>query len=123
MVRRQKLRVLGEMKKLRPVLEKTIKTAVKKRLNAIGAYHFWPVQMGLGEAALDCIGCYQGVFFSIETKAPGKKITARQKFTSEKIVKAQGLVYVIDSIEAANELFNDRIESNQANTSSVRRAG
>jgi penicillin-binding protein-related factor A (putative recombinase) len=89
------------------VLERTIKTAVKKRLTEIGAYQFWFVPFGMGDTTVDCVGCYKGRFFGIETKAPGKLPTLRQKITLEKIKAAGGLVFVIDNVEAANELFRD----------------
>jgi hypothetical protein len=87
------------------MLEKTVKLAVKNRLKEIGAYAHWPVQMGMGDRCLDCHGCYKGRYFAIETKAPGKTMTLIQKTTAEEIRKAGGLVYVVDSTEAANELF------------------
>jgi hypothetical protein len=87
------------------VLERTIKTAVKKRLTEIGAYQFWFVPFGMGDTTVDCVGCYKGRFFGIETKAPGKLPTLRQKYTLEKIKAAGGLTFVIDNVEAANELF------------------
>ena|ERR1700745_2020554 len=80
----------------KPMLEREVKIAVKAQLKAIGAYHFWPVQMGLGDVTLDCLGCYEGKFFSVETKAPGKKPTAMQNHTIEKIRAAGGKVFVID---------------------------
>ena len=87
------------------MLEKIVKNAVRKRLKEIGAYQHWPVQMGLGERCLDCHGCYKSRYFAIETKAPGKKPTAIQRITADKIRAAGGLVFIIDSTEAANELF------------------
>lgn len=94
------------------MLEKTIKRAVKKRLTEIGAYQFWVVPMGLGETTLDCLGCYRGRFFGIETKAPGKLPTLRQTLTIKKMRAAGALVYVVDTTEAAHELFrSDHIPS------------
>ena len=93
------------------MLEKVIKDAVKRRLKKIGAYAHWPVQMGLGEVCLDCHGCFRGKYFGIETKAPGKKPTKLQELTIERIRAAGGLAFVIDSVEQANELFSDYIES------------
>lgn len=87
------------------MLEKVVKAAVKKRLKEIGAYAHWPVMMGLGEVCLDCHGCYKSKYFAIETKAPGHKMTALQTLTAKKIKAAGGLVFVVDSTEAANELF------------------
>jgi hypothetical protein len=90
------------------MLEKTIKLAVKKRLKEVGAYQHWPVQMGMGDPCLDCHGCYQGLYFGIETKRPGAKPTRLQWMTIERILAAGGLVYVIDSKEDARALFSDR---------------
>ena len=51
--------------------EAAVKRAVKKRLNELGAYHHWPVQLGMGEPCLDCHGCLNGFYFAIETKKTG----------------------------------------------------
>lgn len=89
------------------VLERPIKMAVKKRLKEIGAYQHWPVMIGMGEPCLDCHGCYEGLYFAIETKRPGGKPTPMQKATINNILAAGGLVFVIDSLEAACALFSD----------------
>ena len=72
--------------------EGKIKAALKKRLNELGVYAFWPVQTGYGAATLDCIGCWQGRFFAIECKAPGKQMTLRQQLVASIIHEAGGLV-------------------------------
>jgi len=89
------------------MLEKVIKAAVKKRLKELGpeCYSHWPVQMGLGAVCLDCHGSYRGQYYAIETKTPGGKPTRLQEATIEKIRVAGGIVFVIDSIEAAREIF------------------
>jgi hypothetical protein len=92
------------------VLEYRVKQAVKDRLNAIGAYHFWPVQTGLGSACIDCIGCYNGMFFGIETKGTGKTPSARQELIMAEMRAAGGKVLVIDSEEAARNLFVEIVE-------------
>jgi hypothetical protein len=92
------------------VLEYRVKQAVKDRLNAIGAYHFWPVQTGLGSACIDCIGCYNGMFFGIETKGTGKTPSARQELIMAEMRAAGGEVLVIDSEEAARNLFVEIVE-------------
>jgi len=61
----------------------------------------------MGDPTLDCVGCYQSVYFAIETKRPGGKPTPMQRVTINKILAAGGLVYVIDSLEAARALFSD----------------
>ena len=92
------------------MLEKTIKLAVKKRLKQLGVYQHWPVQMGYGEPCLDCHGCYQGSYFAIETKAPGKHPTLQQQITIDKILAAGGVALVIDNIEKANGISSDHLK-------------
>ena len=91
------------------MLEKFVKAAVKKRLNEIGAYHHWPVQMGLGAPCLDCHGCYHGRYFAVETKATGKQPSPMQLLTIAQIREAGGIVYVVDSVEQAKAIFDDRV--------------
>jgi hypothetical protein len=59
-------------------------------------YTVWPVQAGYGRATLDCLGCYRGRFFGIETKAPGKEPTPRQAIDLAAIVASGGKTFVID---------------------------
>lgn len=75
--------------------EGKVKDRVKRLLKKYGCYQFWPVQTGYGAPTLDCIGCHCGLFFGIETKAPGKHPTPRQLLTMEDMRAAQGTVFVI----------------------------
>jgi hypothetical protein len=95
------------------VLEKAVKAAVRKRLKSLGCYQHWPVQMGMGEPCLDCHGCYDGLYFAVETKAPGKRPTLRQQLTINRIRAAGGLVFIVDSVEQARDLFNDYFKSDR----------
>lgn len=61
-----------------------------------GLYYEMPVPGGYGKSGLDYMGCYKGKFFSVETKAPGKKPTDRQQQTISAITHAGGAVFVID---------------------------
>ncbi len=61
-----------------------------------------PVVSGYGQPSLDYLGCINGRFFSVETKAPGKAPTARQRQTIEKMRSAGAAVFVIDSVECAD---------------------
>lgn len=79
--------------------ESIVKNKVKKVLKEAEAYQFWPVQMGYGAATIDCIGCHEGRFFGIETKAPGKHPTARQRLTIESQQEAGAMVFVIGEAE------------------------
>ena len=82
--------------------EGKMKAAVKKALlpyRQFGElYSHWPVLNGMGEPTLDCVGCYRGHFFAIETKAPGKKPTPRQLQTIAKMEDAGAAVFVIDDV-------------------------
>jgi len=75
--------------------EGKVKLKVKAVLNAYGAYHFWPVQTGFGARTLDCLGCHNGQFFAIETKAPGQKMTEQQLAIGERIAYARGPVFEV----------------------------
>lgn len=79
--------------------EGKVKARLKRRLKeefGDGVYQFWPVQMGFGAATLDCLLAYRGRFYAIETKAPGKKMTARQEECRAVMVRAGITVFVVD---------------------------
>lgn len=84
--------------------ENKVKASVKKVLAKFGPAinGFWPVPSGLGESHLDYVGCVAagkrptGIFFAIETKAPGKKPTPRQEKRINDVRAAGGKVFVID---------------------------
>lgn len=59
-------------------------------------YYDMPVPYGYGKATLDYIGCNAGRYFAIETKAPGKTPTDRQKLTILMMERAGAKVFVID---------------------------
>ena len=95
-----------------------VKEAVKKCLKEIGAYQHWPVQRGMGKPCLDCHGCYCGLYFAIETKAPGKVPTKLQEQTIAEIRAAGGLVFVIDNVESVH-VIAESLKSYAANLGSV----
>lgn len=63
-----------------------------------------PVQHGFGKRALDYIGCCNGKFFSIETKAPDEWLTPYQRGTAREIIESGGAVFIISTIEGAAAL-------------------
>jgi hypothetical protein len=90
--------------------EGRVKTRLKAALDqAFGAVHwrFMPVQTGFGGVAHDFIICYDGLFFSIETKKDAKsEMTALQKATATHIKLAGGIVLLVfddDTIRMAVE--------------------
>ena len=63
--------------------------------NVLGYFHC-PVVNGMGEPTLDFIGCYQGRFFAVETKAGSKQMTDRQELTAFTMREAGGAVFLIN---------------------------
>lgn len=87
--------------------ESKVKAKVKRLLDKYKArYEFWPVPYGYGASTLDCLICYCGRFIAVETKAPGKKPTDRQKMIIEKIRLAGGMAFVIDGDDGLADLEN-----------------
>lgn len=77
--------------------EGKVKARVKRILESLGCYYFMPVGGGFGRAGVpDFIGCLNGCFFGIETKANGGKATALQKREMERVTAAGGCAMVID---------------------------
>lgn len=78
--------------------EGRVKRAIRKVLDQVrGLYVFMPVPSGFGKSSLDYVLCVGGVFIAIEAKAPGKKLTPRQKAIKRQIERAGGTVFVIDN--------------------------
>lgn len=75
--------------------EGRVKAKVKKILHWAEVYYHMPVQNGMGRMSLDFICCRLGVFFAIETKAEGNKLTLRQAKTAREIEQAGGRVFVV----------------------------
>lgn len=81
--------------------EGKIKKKVSAYLRSIdGLWYTMPVPGGYGMSTLDYIGCINGKFFAIETKAPGNKPTPRQQRLIDDINLAGGTAFVVD-----DELF------------------
>jgi hypothetical protein len=60
-----------------------------------GMYTYWPVPSGYGRTTVDCLGCYRGRFFIVETKADGKKPTLRQTAELHSAELAMGKAFVM----------------------------
>lgn len=88
--------------------EGRVKNKIKKYLKERGAYHYMPVQNGMGVVGIpDIVGCYNGQFFAIEVKAPGNKsgVTPNQRNQITLIEQAKGHVCVADCVEDVRILF------------------
>lgn len=76
--------------------EGKVKAAVKVTLSSYPQLYFeMPVMTGYGRTTLDFVGCYNGLFFAIETKTKGKKPTPRQLETIEQMRAAGAAVFVV----------------------------
>lgn len=77
--------------------EAKVKDRVKKQLEQMGAYYFFPQTGGYGKSGVpDIVGCYQGFFFGIECKAGKNKPTALQEKQLRDIAGAEGFAMVVD---------------------------
>lgn len=84
--------------------EGKVKDKVKKLLKKYGCYQHWPVLNGMGAPTLDCVGCINGMFFAIETKAGNKQPTARQLLTIRDMQVAGGATFVVNEVTGMDEL-------------------
>ena len=85
--------------------ENKVKAKIKACIKRFpGVYSNWPVPAGYGTPTLDCFGCYYGMFFAVEAKAPGKKPTPRQDLTINQMAEAGAAVFVIDGDEGVAKL-------------------
>ncbi len=89
--------------------EARVKDQVKKILQERGAWYYMPIQNGMGVVGIpDFIGCYQGQFFAIETKAPGKlnTLTPNQLARIKEIGDAGGVTVVATDAESVKALLD-----------------
>jgi hypothetical protein len=89
--------------------EALLKTKIKGFLLTLHhCFFFMPAAHGYGVNGIpDIVGCYKGVFFAIEVKAPGKltNVTALQRIQLNAINQAQGWAIAADSVQHVHELF------------------
>lgn len=81
--------------------EGRVKRELKKLLARYGddLYVFWPVQSRWGTRTLDVLGCHLGAFFAVETKRPGKDLTAYQDNTRNEMHAARGVVFRVSDLD------------------------
>lgn len=77
--------------------EGKVKEKVKKLLISRGVYYIMPMGQAFGRAGVpDFVCCLHGRFFSIETKANGRRPTNLQEYEMHKIRAAGGVAFVIN---------------------------
>ena len=85
--------------------EGEVKAKLKAWLDVRGAYHFWPVQTGMGARGIDCYTCFAGRFIAYECKAYGCKPTALQRKILEDTDKAGGMAFIVTTDETGEHLL------------------
>ena len=88
--------------------ESKVKAQLRKKLDALGIYHFMPPANGFGRAGIpDVIGCYNGQFVAFECKAGKGKTTALQDREIQRIQGHKGWAFVIneDNVDNIEELL------------------
>jgi hypothetical protein len=79
--------------------EKKVKDKVKKVLDKLGCYYFFPATGGFGRSGVpDIIICFKGHFVAIECKAGDNKPTALQEMNMKKIKESGGDAIVINEV-------------------------
>jgi Holliday junction resolvase len=77
--------------------EKKVKDKVKKILEMLGCYYFFPATGGFGKSGVpDIIICFKGHFVAIECKAGGNQPTALQELNLSQIKKNGGYSIVVN---------------------------
>lgn len=105
--------------------EGKVKDKVKRLLKERGAYHYMPIQNGMGVVGIpdiiacvpvvitkDMVGSTIGAFVAVETKAPGKikNTTANQKKNLRDIFAAHGVAIVADKPETVEDFLQFLLE-------------
>lgn len=92
--------------------EDGVKKIVRKLLKELGCWQYWPVSNGMGRHGIpDCLGCYKGLFFSIETKRPGirgkkdRGCSPLQVRELQDIADNGGIAFVCDCREEAEAII------------------
>jgi Holliday junction resolvase len=91
--------------------EGEIKDQVRKVLDEMGAYYFFPAANGYGRTGIpDVIACVGGHFVGIECKAGSKQPTALQQRELDNIEKAEGTGILVnaDNIDILKDILENR---------------
>jgi hypothetical protein len=93
--------------------ENAVKKQVRKLLDELRIYYFFPPANGYGRAGIpDIVGCFMGLFVAIECKAGRGKLTALQEREIDSIKEAGGFTFVAreDNINELRELLTCLIQ-------------
>lgn len=93
--------------------EAKVKARVRKLLDELRIYYFFPATHGYGRSGVpDIIGCFMGLFVAIECKAGKGKLTVLQEREIAAIVAAGGFTFVAreDNIDELKGLLTCLIQ-------------
>jgi len=77
--------------------EAKVKKQVKRILDIVGCYYFFPQTGGYGSSGVpDIVVCHKGKFIGIECKAGNNKLTELQKHNINLINNNKGLAIVVN---------------------------
>jgi Holliday junction resolvase len=83
--------------------EGEIKDQVRKVLDEMGAYYFFPAANGYGRTGIpDVIACVGGHFVGIECKAGSKQPTALQQRELDNIEETEGTGLIVNADNISN---------------------
>ena len=95
----------GKIKKMvRDVLDEFRELNTFDDFSVTTPKQYWPVPSGMGASDLDCLVCYYGRYIAIETKAPGKTATPRQRLAIAQTHGAGGIALTIDGEHGIKQL-------------------
>ena len=79
-----------------------------KPVDAIAGWYYMPAANGFGVHGIpDFVCSWLGLFFSIETKAPGGKPTENQKRRHIEIRASGGIVLLVDDVAPVREFLDN----------------
>lgn len=93
--------------------EAKVKAKVRKLLDGLRIYYFFPATHGYGRSGVpDIIGCFMGLFVAIECKAGKGRLTGLQELELTKIKAAGGFTFVAreDNVEELKGLLTCLIQ-------------
>lgn len=91
--------ILSLLLEKRMTPEGKVKVKIKRLLFRYNAYFFMPATGGYGRSGVpDFVGCVNGKFFAIETKAADNKPTALQQEELDSIRQHKGVAFVVNEV-------------------------
>ena len=94
-------------------IEAHVKKYLRESLEELGCWQYWPVSNGMGRHGIpDCLGCYNGHFFSVEAKKPGRRgeenrgASALQMRELQSITDNGGLAWICDGPEEVEGIID-----------------